>query len=139
MKKYFVYLFIIFFSISCNSNNNKIKKQDKGYFIGSPKIEIPQMDVNFGTIDEGVEIMIPFEVKNTGDAPLIIYDVQPSCGCTVSQFPRKPINPGDTAEIKLIFNSDGYSGYQIKTAKVFTNTKDSVITLTIEGNINTNY
>ncbi len=137
MKKFsFVFIVVLIFLISCHSNKKQVSGQGEGYFIGQAKIEFSRLDIDFGTIQQGEEIMIPFNLKNTGDAPLIIYKVEPSCGCTVSQYPDKPIKPGETAQVKLIFNSDGYSGYQIKTAKVFTNTKDSIITLTIHGVVN---
>ncbi len=139
MEKLLVYLSIIVFLISCHSDSKTDKQKEKGYFVGSPKIEFSRMDLDFGTIQEGEEIMLPFRIKNTGDAPLIIYNVEPGCGCTVSKYPHKPINPGEEAEIKLIFSSTGYSGYQVKTAKVSTNTKDSIYTLTIHGVVNSNH
>ena len=137
-KNFFFLLVFIVFLISCQSNTKQQNKQEQGYFVGNPHIEFSYLDVDFGTIEQGEEIMVAFDFKNTGDAPLIIYKVEPSCGCTVSQYPRSPVNPGEKAQIKLIFSSAGYSGYQIKTAKVFTNTKDSIITLTIHGVVNTN-
>ncbi len=133
MKKLAFYIILLGIIAGCNGNRTSHKYQSKGYFTGKPVIRLDKTDIDFGQISEGEEVMVPFTIKNSGDAPLIIYKVETSCGCTASDYPHEPIRPGQQAEIKLIFNSAGYSGYQIKTAKLYTNSKDSIITLTIHG------
>lgn len=58
-----------------------------------------------GTIDyEDVDIQtiaIPF--SNTGDAPLVIEKVRGCCGTRITDWPRKPVLPGETGEIELQF------------------------------------
>lgn len=72
-----------------------------------PKIEFMNKDntVDFGTVsketDSGVRT---FEFKNTGDAPLIITNVQSTCGCTVPSKPTEPIMPGKTGKIDVKYN-----------------------------------
>lgn len=72
-----------------------------------PKIEILNKDntVDFGTVsketDSGVRT---FEFKNTGDAPLVITNVQSTCGCTVPSKPTEPIMPGKTGKIDVKYN-----------------------------------
>ncbi len=133
MKKVVLYLVLIVIIAGCNGPNAKQNEKNNGYFTGNPVINLDRTDIDFGQVSEGEEVMIPFRIKNTGDAPLIIYKIETSCGCTASDYPHNPIKPGQEAEIKLIFNSAGFRGYQIKTAKLYTNSKDSIITLTIRG------
>ena len=78
---------------------------------------------NFGKIAEGRKLDVSFRFKNTGNKPLIIQKVQPSCGCTVAEQPNEPILPGNEGIIKASFNSEGRLGINNKTLYVTTNTK----------------
>lgn len=80
---------------------------------------------DFGRINEGEKLEVTFHYKNTGSAPLVIYMVKPSCGCTLAETPGKPLAPGETGEIKALFNSEGKPGMQHKTMSVDANTKGS--------------
>jgi len=71
------------------------------------KIEFKDKDntIDYGTVtkdsDSGIRT---FEFKNTGDAPLIITNVQSTCGCTVPTKPTEPIMPGKTGKIDVKYN-----------------------------------
>lgn len=80
---------------------------------------------NLGRINEGQKLEIVFRFKNTGDKQLIIQAVQPSCGCTVADYPKEPIAPGKEAEITGSFDSKGRDGLQRKEITVIANTKGS--------------
>jgi hypothetical protein len=80
---------------------------------------------DFGRITEGEKLQVNFSYKNTGDKPLVIYMVKPGCGCTLAETPGKPLAPGETGEIKALFNSEGKPGMQYKTINVDANTKDT--------------
>ncbi len=122
---------------SCHSNGNKADQQKQHTTTsarkGTPKIKFLKTSYNFGEISEGEEPVFYFKFVNTGTANLYISDVQTSCGCTVAQYPDKPIPPGDTEQIVVTFNSSGYSGYQIKKITIFANTPKQTHSLTIEG------
>ncbi|HEX8561652.1 MAG TPA: DUF1573 domain-containing protein [Flavobacterium sp.] len=72
-----------------------------------PKIEFKDKDntIDYGTVykdsDNGLRT---FEFKNTGDAPLIITNVQSTCGCTVPSKPTEPVMPGKTGKIDVKYN-----------------------------------
>ena len=78
---------------------------------------------DYGKMTEGQKLEVSFRFKNTGDKPLIIESVRPSCGCTVADPPKEPIAPGAEGEIKGTFDSNGKSGEQHKTLFVAANTK----------------
>lgn len=71
------------------------------------KIEFLDKDntIDYGKVykdtDSGIRT---FEFKNTGDAPLIITNVQSTCGCTVPSKPKEPIAPGKTGKIEVKYN-----------------------------------
>ena len=71
------------------------------------KIEFLNKDntVDFGTVSKDSDSGIrTFEFRNTGDAPLIITNVQSTCGCTVPTKPTEPILPGKTGKIDVKYN-----------------------------------
>src|SRR5690242_10505868 len=77
---------------------------------------------DFGRIIEGQKLAISFRFRNTGDKPLVIESVQPACGCTVADYPKQPLKPGEEGEITGEFNSEGREGQQHKEITVTTNT-----------------
>ena len=80
---------------------------------------------NFGKIAEGQKLEVTYKFRNSGDQPLVIERVQPSCGCTVAEQPTEPIAPGKEGVIKALFASENHPGQNNKTLYVFANTKGS--------------
>jgi len=80
---------------------------------------------DFGKIEEGQKLEVSFRFKNTGNKPLVIEKVQPSCGCTVAEQSTEPIAPGAEGQVKASFNSEGRTGVNHKTLFVTANTKGS--------------
>lgn len=78
---------------------------------------------DYGKINEGQTLDVLFRFKNTGDKPLIIRAVRPSCGCTAAEPPKEPIAPGTEGAIKASFNSQGREGINRKDLYVEANTK----------------
>lgn len=100
-----------------------------------PKIEFDKIEHNFGTINEGDVVETEFMVKNVGESDLIIADAKGSCGCTVPNPPKEPIAPGDSAPIKVSFDSNGKPGNQSKTVTLTTNTENGRETFTIRAEV----
>jgi len=86
---------------------------------------VDSMSRNFGKIAEGKKLDVSFRFKNTGNKPLVIEDVRPSCGCTVAEQPTEPVLPGQEGLIKASFNSEGRVGVNHKTLYVKANTKNT--------------
>src|SRR5688500_16970627 len=77
---------------------------------------------DFGNIVQGDKVEHTFYFTNTGNEPLIITNVQVSCGCTTPKgWPRDPIPPGARGEITVSFNSAGKMGMQNKPVTLVTN------------------
>ena len=77
-----------------------------------PKVKLDKEIHDFGTIVEGTVAETEFIVTNTGEGDLLIADAKGSCGCTVPKPPKDPIKPGDSAPIKVSFDSKGKPGAQ---------------------------
>jgi hypothetical protein len=81
---------------------------------------------NFGTIPEGRKLEVAYRFLNSGNKPLIIAKVQPSCGCTIADQPNEPVLPGKEGVIKASFNSEGRTGINHKMLYVYANTLGSI-------------
>jgi hypothetical protein len=87
-----------------------------------PVIAFETTDHDFGTISEGQKVSYTYKFKNTGDAPLIIQEAKPSCGCTAPDWTRTPIPVGGEGFVKAEFDSNGKPNVQNKTITVIANT-----------------
>lgn len=74
-----------------------------------------------------------FEFTNTGNNPLVIYKVEPSCHCTTVDYPHEPIEAGDVGKLKLTIDAGIGHGDVRYTVLVYTNTKDSPRKLIVQG------
>jgi len=104
-----------------------------------PKIEFKQKDntIDYGTVtkdaDNGVRT---FEFTNTGDAPLIITNVQSTCGCTVPSKPTEPIMPGKTGKIDVKYNMNpGKISKTITVESNAVNVEGGKVALRIKGEV----
>ncbi|MBQ9213834.1 MAG: DUF1573 domain-containing protein [Bacteroidales bacterium] len=135
----FVFLFSLLLTIfSCgsgkNTNNNSaenaLNQEDTLKF---PQIEFDTAVFNFGKILQGEQVSYVFKFQNTGQADLMIQKVETSCGCTVPEFSKTPVKPGEKGEIRVRFDSHGKDGTQYKTVKVISNCKDNIFDLVVTG------
>ena len=90
---------------------------------------------DFGEISQGEKVEHNFTFTNNGEADLIISSAVGSCGCTVPSYPKEPIPPGATEEIKVIFDSNGKKGAQHKRVTLVANTNPNKTMLAIMGNV----
>lgn len=90
----------------------------------------------FGEITQGEKVDFVFEFTNTGETPLVIISVKPSCGCTITEdWPDYPIAPGEGGVIPVQFSSEGKSGHQSKSITLVANTTPRTHVLMIEGDV----
>jgi len=101
-----------------------------------PVMSFAALEHDFGTIKKGEKVNYTFKFENTGEADLLISNAVGSCGCTIPEFPKDPIKPGESGELKVSFNSAGKHGEQKKTVTVLTNTESGQEKLTIKASIN---
>ncbi len=87
-----------------------------------PSFEWTSTEHDFGTIDENDVVSHTYTFKNTGESPLIIEGVRPSCGCTAPNWTKTPIPVGGEGVIDVKFDSKGKKNAQNKTVTVTANT-----------------
>lgn len=105
-------------------------KSDSG-----PQLTFKVSEYNFGKIQEGVIAEYSFVYTNTGDAPLEIREVRPSCGCTAPVWYREPLAPGASQSILIKYNSNGHTGPFYKTIAVTSNVSDDTQVIAIRGEV----
>lgn len=91
---------------------------------------------DFGTIKEvNGAVAYNFEFTNVGNAPVLIKNVESSCGCTSPEWSKQPILPGKSGFVKATFDPKDRPGHFDKTITVYANAKTSVIELKIKGTV----
>lgn len=89
--------------------------------VSGAKISFTETSFDFGDIVRGDKVEHVFEFENIGTEPLVLADVRTTCGCTAPEWPREPLAPGETGEMKVVFNSAGKMGVQNKVITVMSN------------------
>ncbi|MBC6989082.1 DUF1573 domain-containing protein [Hymenobacter sp. BT491] len=90
---------------------------------------------DFGNVPEGTMATHEFKFKNTGNQPVVIANVQASCGCTTPDWTKTPIMPGKTGMVKAVYSSAGRPGIFNKTVTVTSNAASPSVVLSIKGNV----
>ena len=130
---------------SCHQGN---EKHLSGDLVTNPKsatktnderaeIQFERTEFDFGKILQGEVVSYTFHFTNVGNAPLIITGVDKSCGCTAGDYPRNPIEPGKSGDIKITYDSKGHHGIQNKVLVVNANTLPSQNVLRIKADVRT--
>ena len=98
-------------------------------------IKFDKLTHNFGTFSEKDPIVTcTFTYTNTGGSPLIINQAVASCGCTVPEYTKTPIKPGEKGEIKVTYNGTGkFPGHFKKSITIRTNGQTEMTRIYVEG------
>ena len=95
-------------------------------------VSMDQSEKNFGNIPLNEKREHIFKLVNTGNKPLVIYDVVTSCGCTKAEYGKEPVRPGETLDLKVIYNAEDKGRFR-KNLTVYCNAEDSPLKLTVVG------
>lgn len=101
------------------------------------EIKFDKTTHNFGTFSEKEpKVSCSFTFTNVGESPLVINQAIASCGCTVPEYTKTPIKPGEKGEIKVTYNGTGkFPGHFKKSITVRTNGAVEMTRLYIEGDM----
>lgn len=96
---------------------------------------LSEAQFDFGKIKKGDQKEHTYEITNTGENPLIISQVKPGCGCTVPDYTKEPILPGQKGKITLKFDSTNFDGLVNKQAEVYANVEKAPIVIGFSADI----
>lgn len=99
----------------------------------SQPITFKTLEINRPNIAYGADETFTFEFKNTGKTPIIVNNVQTSCGCTTADKPAEPVQPGKSSKISVKYDTKRVGEFT-KTITVTTNVGEPVV-LTIKGKV----
>ncbi len=110
------------------NNENRAKVQQYLNLVQQKTDKVPPTTVHwnrdtvhFGKIEEGQLLLDSFRVTNTGREPYIIRDVKTSCDCTVLRYPTFPVMPGESATLRVEFDSHSKIGFALPGIIVYDN------------------
>jgi hypothetical protein len=126
MKKYLFTAFLMlcsFVSFAQQANEAEIKFDKTSH--------------DFGIFTESnSKVSCTFTFTNTGNKLLVIHQAIASCGCTVPEYPKEPIKPGESGKIVVTYNGEGrFPGHFRKSITIRSNAKQEIVRLYIEGDM----
>jgi hypothetical protein len=131
MKKVLFTMTLLFVAVFTMNN---VAAQDAKIESGA-KIEFEKDVHDYGTIKQHGNGAYEFKFKNTGSEPLMISNAKGSCGCTVPEWPREPIAPGESATIKVKYDTKRVGPFS-KSVTIQSNAvNDATKTIRIKGNV----
>lgn len=99
-----------------------------------PEFKFNEEKHDFGKIPQGTPVTTIFEFTNVGVEPLILTEVRPTCGCTIADYTKTPVQKGAKGTIKITYNAAAASGFS-KTIVVTSNAKTPTKYLNIVGEV----
>lgn len=102
---------------------------------GLATIDFAETSFDFGTVKDGEIVTHSYTFTNTGSVPLVIENATASCGCTVPDWPKKPILPGEEGKINVEFNSTNRPGRANKSVTITANTNPPKTFLQLSGTV----
>ena len=112
-------------------NTEEVNAEEKS----GPVLTLESNVIDYGTVERNSEPLRKVSFTNTGNEPLIISNCRGSCGCTVPEWPKQPIMPGEAGEIKVKFNSSNKPNMQKKQVTLLTNTEQGKEILKITAEV----
>jgi hypothetical protein len=102
---------------------------------GTSEIIFREYQNDFGKVYEGEKLSCTFIFDNKGTTNLILSSATTTCGCTVPKYEKKPVPPGGSGNLEVVFDTSGRNGMQTKIITVKSNAKTPVVLLKITAEV----
>lgn len=133
MKKSFLLTFMFALLLSAASfaqTTTQSKPSNLAVFTWEPN----ETTKDFGKIGQGKPVTATFKFKNTGKIPLVISNVQASCGCTTPNYSKEPIAPNEFGFITAEYNAANPGAFH-KSVTVSANVEGGSVVLYLKGEV----
>lgn len=137
MKKLVLSILLIFgvvFGVIAQNNKLKGNTQVNKPVGTQAEITFEKLEHDYGDVSKGGNGETSFTYKNTGKAPLVLSNIRSSCGCAVPFWSREPLMPGQSANIKVKYNTANVGPIN-KSITVESNAITNRIVLKIKGKV----
>lgn len=137
MKKYILIFtsLMLVFATQCRNEKGTVSKAGPVSDTGKAVLVFKEYEHNFGKVPEGGKISWQFTYENRGTADLVLNSVTTTCGCTVPKFESKPVPPGGSGSLEVVFDTSDRNGMQTKTITVKSNADMPVVLLKITAEV----
>jgi hypothetical protein len=125
-RVYIIFCLVILFSFYLSTST---AQEQKG-----AEIKFDKLVHDYGNIYQNDNGTTVFEFTNTGNEPLIIDNVKYNCGCTVPEWTKEPVLPGQRGAIKVVYDTRRI-GTINKQISVYSNAQNGIVNLAIKGNV----
>lgn len=71
----------------------------------SQELKLGSEFIDLGTIKLNSQVTAKMKVTNVGSADLLLKSIQGSCSCTVPEYPKTPIKPGQSVDITIKYDA----------------------------------
>ena len=133
MKKVLLIVLAVGFAFASNAQSKEVKTDKVSSVKEVQPVTFKSTVIERKDIAKGTDDMFSFTFKNTGKTPVLIQNVQTSCGCTTANKPEAPVAPGKSSEIAVKYDTNRIGAFE-KTITVTTNVGAPIV-LTIKGNV----
>ncbi|MDR0438563.1 MAG: DUF1573 domain-containing protein [Bacteroidales bacterium] len=132
MKKIYTLVLLALATFSVNAQDEALKP------VEGPRIMFEKQVHDYGQIQQGADGNCEFVFTNVGTEPLVLQNVNATCGCTVPSWPREPIMPGEKGTIRVRYDTHrlGNIGKAITVTSNSVGDNSNRITLRITGHVN---
>jgi len=137
MKKFlhFSFFIMIAFLLACSAKTGRGGEAGISSDTGKAVITFREYEHLFGQVSEGEKVGCIFTFENRGTSDLVILAATTTCGCTVPEYDRKPVSPGEKGKMEVVFDTSGRNGIQSKIITVRSNASTPVVMLKITAEV----
>jgi hypothetical protein len=114
------------------AKTNHLSPGNKTNITKKTEISWKKTEIGLGDIAQSKPVTIEFEFTNTGETPVMISNVQASCGCTSTNYAKTPVLPGESTKISAVYNAAAKGVFK-KIVNVTTNAEESPKVLVFSG------
>lgn len=107
-------------------------EQDKGTEVINTQVTIDKTSISLGRFNWQEEQKAIFTLRNTGNKPLVVQDINTSCGCTSVSYPKEPVQSGRELKLEVTYKAEHPEHFN-KTVTVYCNAESSPLVLKIMG------
>ena len=118
------------------AQNSKAKTSQINTKNTGAKIEFESETIDYGTIENNSDGNREFKFTNTGKSPLVITNATGSCGCTVPTWPKEAIASGESASIKVHYDTKRTGAFNKSITLISNAVNEPTKILHIKGNVN---
>ena len=112
---------VLMFAVLVASGATAATEDPKPAATGGARIAVEPSSFDFGKAIQNKTLQKEFQIRNFGDADLVLDSVTTSCGCTVAEGYSKVVKPGQSTHLQVSLQTRTSSGKLQKSVLIKSN------------------